>query len=82
MTGAQTPVSQIKESIELIARSGIAHEFRTTVVKPLLSPQDLLSIKKLVPVGSTHRLQKFCPEHAFATSLQAPTMLRYFYGDK
>jgi len=82
LTGVQTSISRIKESIELIARSGIAHEFRTTVVKPLLSPQDLLSIKKLVPVGSTHRLQKFRPEHAFAPSLQAPTMLRYIYGDK
>ena len=82
LTGVQTPISQIKESVELIARSCIAHEFRTTVVKPLLSSEDVLSIKKLVPVGSTHRLQKFHPEHAFAPSLRAPTTLQYFYGDK
>ena len=69
LTGVQTPISRIKESIELIARSGIAHEFRTTVVKLLLSPQDLLSIRKLIPPGSTHRLQKFRPEHALDTGL-------------
>ena len=70
LTGVHTPISRIKESIELIAGSGIAHEFRTTIVKPLLSPQDLLSIRKLIPPGSTHRLQKFRPEHALDTELQ------------
>jgi len=71
LTGEQTPISRIKESIELIARSGIAHEFRTTVVKPLLSPQDLLSIRKLIPPGSTHGLQKFRPEHALDPAFRA-----------
>ena len=72
LTGAQTPVSQIQESIKLIANSDIAHEFRTTVVKPLLSPGDLLSIRKLIPPVSTHHLQKFRPEHALAPALRAP----------
>ncbi len=72
LTGVQSPVSQIKESIKLINRSGIAHEFRTTVVKSLLSPHDLLSIQKLVPHGSRHRFQKFRPEHALAPALRAP----------
>ncbi|MHC4534764.1 MAG: anaerobic ribonucleoside-triphosphate reductase activating protein [Planctomycetota bacterium] len=82
LTGVQTSISRIKESIELIARSGIAHEFRTTVVKQLLSPQDLLSIKKLVPVGSTHRLQKFRPEHALNPVLQTYIIPPRFSGDK
>ncbi len=72
LTGTHTSVSRIQESIELIDRSGIAHEFRTTVVKSLLSPQDLLSIRKLIPPASTHRLQKFRPEHALAPALRAP----------
>jgi len=71
LTGVQTPISRIKESIELIDRSGIAHEFRTTVLKSLLSPQDLLSIRKLIPPASTHHLQKFRPEHALDPALQA-----------
>lgn len=72
LTGAQTPVSRIQESIEIIARSGIAHEFRTTVVKPLLSPHDLQSIQKLVPFESRHHFQKFLPVHALEPSLRAP----------
>ena len=67
LTGVHPPISQIKESIELIANSNIGHEFRTTVVEPLLSPEDLLSIKKLVPPGSRHCFQKFRPEHALDT---------------
>jgi len=39
LTGVHTPTSRIKESIELIAENGIAHEFRTTVVELLLSPR-------------------------------------------
>ena len=70
LTGMHTPVSQIKESIKLIARSGIAHEFRTTIVEPLLSPEDVLLIKKLVPTSSTHRLQKFRSEHALDPTLR------------
>ena len=63
LSGVRTPINRIRESIELIARSNVAHEFRTTVVEPLLSPEDVESIKKLVPPGSAYRLQKFCPEH-------------------
>lgn len=70
LTGVHPPTARIKESIKLIARSGIAHEFRTTVVEPLLSPEDVLSIKKLVPAGSTHRLQKFRSEHALDPRLR------------
>lgn len=64
---------KIKESIALISESGIDHEFRTTVVEALLSPEDMKAIRKLVPAGSTYRLQKFCPEHAFDPALRTKT---------
>jgi len=70
LTGVHSPISQIKESIKLIANSNIDHEFRTTVVEALLSPEDVRSIKKLVPAGSTHRLQKFRSEHALDPRLR------------
>lgn len=70
LTGVYAPIRQIKKSIELIAQSSVAHEFRTTVVKPLLSPQDLLSIQKLIPSGSIHRLQKFHSERALDTGFR------------
>ena len=70
LTGVRSPTSQILESIELIARSKVTHEFRTTVVKALLSPKDIDSIGKLIPSGSTHRLQNFCPRHALDPALR------------
>jgi pyruvate formate lyase activating enzyme len=57
-------VKRIPESIALIASSGICHEFRTTVVKLLLSYFDVRMIRACIPQGSPHRLQKFYPEHA------------------
>ena len=73
LTGIRTPTSKILESIELIARSKVAHQFRTTVVKALLSPRDIKSIDKLIPSGSAHRLQKFRPEHALDSVLRTRT---------
>ena len=69
----------IQESINIISKSGIDHEFRTTVVEALLSPEEMQSIQKLVPAGSTYRLQKFCPEHAFDPKLRATTNM--YLGD-
>ena len=65
----------IEESIALIAQSGIDHEFRTTVVEALLSPEDMQKIRQLVPAGSNYNLQKFCPEHALDPALRKKTNL-------
>ena len=70
LCGVHVPINMVKESIELISHSSIQHEFRTTVVKPLLSLADIRSIQKLVPSGSKHQLQKFCPEYAFDVALR------------
>jgi pyruvate formate lyase activating enzyme len=71
LCGVHAPISRIKESIILISKAGVEHEFRTTVVEPLLSPSDIASIQKLVPADSKHRLQEFRPEHALAPALRA-----------
>ena len=74
LTGTVLPViREIQESIALISKSGIDHEFRTTVVELLLWPEDIRSIQKLIPPGSTHRLQDFCPEHALDPALRKYT---------
>jgi pyruvate formate lyase activating enzyme len=64
LTGVRAPKKRLEESIALIAQSGIDHEFRTTVVKPLLSEEDLQAIQEMLPQGSRHRLQEFRPENA------------------
>lgn len=50
---------KIKKSIELIMNSGIDYEFRTTVVKEQLSPEDILSIGKMIEGARLYILQKF-----------------------
>lgn len=54
-------VAKIKESIGFIKTSGIAHEFRTTVVPTLLNESDLLEIGKLVDGADAFYLQQFEP---------------------
>jgi len=46
-------------SIELILRSGLAHEFRTTFAESLLSADDVLEIAELVKGCQKHVLQTF-----------------------
>lgn len=48
----------IMESIRLIMGSGIDYEFRTTVVRSLLTPADLMSCGRLVQGAARYILQK------------------------
>ena len=75
LTGVRSPISQIRQSIDLIAHSDIDHEFRTTVVNSLLTPEDLQAIKKIVPPGCRYRLQDFRPEHALDPALRAGALV-------
>ena len=76
LTGVCAPKEQLEESIALIAQSGIDHEFRTTVVEPLLSESDLQAIQEMVPYGSRHRLQEFRPENALDPVLRAAVEMK------
>ena len=51
----------IRESINLIKASGVDHEFRTTLVKSQVSPEDLDEIGKLVKGSPRFALQRFRP---------------------
>jgi pyruvate formate lyase activating enzyme len=51
----------IKESIRLILKSNIPHEFRTTVVLSQLEENDILQIGKLITGANRYALQKFVP---------------------
>lgn len=70
LTGVRAPVDAVKESVNIIARSGLPHEFRTTMVMALLSSEDVTAIREMVPAGSSHRLQGFQPEHALCPMLR------------
>lgn len=51
----------IQHSIRLITASGLPHEFRTTIVKSQLSPDDFESIGRLIKGAQRYALQRFLP---------------------
>ncbi len=61
LAGVRVSTERIKESIRIIAESGLRHEFRTTVVPGLLNQEDISAIRKMVPSGSIYRLQEYRP---------------------
>src|SRR4030042_1481681 len=58
---APVDTQSIKESVKLILKSKIPHEFRTTVVKSQLTAKDILEIAKLISGAKRYALQKFVP---------------------
>jgi len=51
----------IRESVRLVLKSDIRHEFRTTVVASLLSAKDILEIARSIDGAQRYALQKFQP---------------------
>ncbi|MHB8769633.1 MAG: anaerobic ribonucleoside-triphosphate reductase activating protein [Syntrophales bacterium] len=63
--------SRILRSIELITSSGVAHEFRTTIVRSQLTPRDLVSIARMIPKARLYCLQHFAPTKVLDDSFLA-----------
>jgi len=61
VTGSSIDPECITKSIELIRDSGIDYEFRTTIVKSLLTETDIEQIGTLIEGARCHVLQKFVP---------------------
>jgi pyruvate formate lyase activating enzyme len=70
LAGVDVLQEKLSKSIELISKSGIAHQFRTTVVNKLLSDDDLEKIKKMVPKGSPYVTNKFISKNALDPALR------------
>lgn len=60
-TGRPTDTAALQRSIDLLMHGGVAYEFRTTVIKSLLSPSDLEQIAQEVKGAKAYYLQKFVP---------------------
>lgn len=52
-------VGNVVRNIHLIMDSGVDYEFRTTVVRELLTPEDILEIGRLIKGAKRYALQKF-----------------------
>lgn len=54
-------IEAIKESIQLLISSDIDYEFRTTVIKSLINPEDFALIGEEIDGAKKYFLQKFIP---------------------
>jgi len=70
LAGLPAPIENLQRSMHLIAASGLAHEFRTTVVAPMLSADDLREIEAIIPAGSRWKQQVFRAEKAYSAVLR------------
>lgn len=61
LAGVRVPIDKIKRSIQLLEDSGIDHEFRTTVVPILLTPQDIEAMAAYIGGTRMYALQQFRP---------------------
>ena len=59
VTGVSVDYDKISRSIELIRKSGIPHEFRTTVVRGLHTQEDIVGIARMLGSEESYYLQGF-----------------------
>lgn len=59
VVGWPVPVEKLQQSILLIMNSGIEYEFRTTIVKSLISKDDIKEIAKTIKGARNYFLQTF-----------------------
>jgi len=73
LTGAAVDVAAIEQSIRLIRQAPVAYEFRTTVMRSLLAPDDILAIGRLIEGSRRSALQRFVPSQHVAAGFSAGT---------
>lgn len=49
----------VKKSMEILDSSSVEHEFRTTIVKGIHKPQDIVEIAKFLPQNTPYYLQSY-----------------------
>ena len=69
IVGVGIDTDKIKQSIEIIMNSGIEYEFRTTVVKSLLSFDDILKMGEMIKGADKYYVQKFIPSKIYDREL-------------
>jgi pyruvate formate lyase activating enzyme len=77
LTRAQIHEELIKRSIGIVMHSGIAYEFRTTLVRSQLTKSDILSIGKLIKNTRLYVLQPFIPSKTLDREFLAETTYSY-----
>ncbi|RLF47277.1 MAG: anaerobic ribonucleoside-triphosphate reductase activating protein [Thermoplasmata archaeon] len=75
ITRTNVDIEKIARSIQLIFESGIEYEFRTTVVKELLSIEDILDIGSMIRGAKLYVLQRFIPSKTLKPDFLSKTTL-------
>jgi pyruvate formate lyase activating enzyme len=70
VAGCKVNLENIKKSVELIRKSGIEYEFRTTVVPEQLNKDDIKAIGEWLDGSKRYFLQQFRPEKTLDKSFQ------------
>ncbi len=80
--GTSINLDDVKESIDFIMNCGVSYEFRTTVVKELHTPDDMVSIGSLISGAENYYLQSFkdsgdliCPDYSAHSEETMKSML-------
>jgi len=63
ITNTRINTKLIEESVKILKQSNIEYEFRTTVVKSLLTKEDIIDIGKWLAGANAYYLQRFDNEH-------------------
>ena len=69
LAGTKVELDQVKRSIEIIMRSGIDYEFRTTMVPILLKPEDYERMAAYIGTAKKLVLQHFSPRNTIDPNL-------------
>ena len=64
-------ITRIRRSIDLIKNSGISHEFRTTVVPGIISPDELPAVAEEIKGADAYYLQQFRNKVTFDQKLHS-----------
>lgn len=64
LVGKKGSIGRVRESISILASSGVDHEFRTTLLEGYHLPSRLLRLFELVPMASRYFLQAYRPAPA------------------
>ena len=59
VVGVPVNITAVTASIEVIMKSGVDYEFRTTLPRSLLAPADIVSIGTMIEGASRYVLQNF-----------------------
>ena len=68
--GVKVNLENIKKSIDIIMRSDIGYEFRTTVVPTILEKEDIYEMTSAIKNAEKYALQQFEPKNALDPALR------------